>query len=712
MKQAAVIILISVLALAGCTVTHDRVLTYPATPQVEQVETYHGAAVSDPYQWLEEDARHSKRVRNWVKSQNKVTFQYLNHLDSRGPILARLRQLWDYDKIGTPWKAGQRYFVSEKTGLNNHSIVYRMDRLEGERTVLFNPNTWSKDGTTSLAGMSFSPDGKFAAYGIQEAGSDWRTWKIREIETGRDLPEVFEQLKFTGLSWTADSRGLYYSKYPTPEADAKFVALNKDMKVRFHRLGTDPADDAVVYERPDQPDWNFSADVTEDGRYLILTTHIGTDAKFRVGYLDLSDPTAASIDLVGNFDYEYSFIDHDGPVFYFLTDDAAVRRRVIAIDIRSPQPEQWREIVPQAEAPLMSVSRIDNQFICSYLEDVTTVVKLFTTDGKPVETAGFPKLGTISGFTGKNSDTETFYNYQSMSTPPEVYRYDLKTGQSTLLWRMKIAIDTDPFVSQQVFYASKDGTRIPMFIMHKKGLQLDGHNPTLLYGYGGFDMSMTPYFSVTCGLWLEMGGVYAIANLRGGGEYGQAWHEAGKRMNKQNVFDDFIAAGQYLIDQGYTSTKKLAIMGGSNGGLLVGACMTQRPDLFAAAVPRVGVMDMLRYDQFTAGRFWVDEYGSAQESKAMFEYLKGYSPYHNIVDGTDYPATLVMTADTDDRVVPGHSFKFAARLQAAHRGARPVLIRVETSAGHGSGKPTSMAMEETADIYAFLAENLGMVISK
>jgi len=684
-------------------------LTYPATEFIDCVDTYHGVDVADPYQWLEEDVRQSERVRQWVQAQNDVTNGYLQSLDHRHAIAERLKQLWDYDKIGTPWKVANRYFVYRKEGLQNHSILYTMETIDGPRTVVFNPNDWSKDGTVALASVSVSPDGKRIAYAIQESGSDWRTWKIRDLETGRDLPDVFTQLKFTHLSWTADSSGVYYSKYPQPDAAQQFTATNEHMKVMYHRLGTDPAGDAVVYYNPEHPDWTYGASVTDDGRWLIISTGVGTRDGNRVSCLDLSDAAARPIDLVDTFNNEYGFVGNDGATLYFVTNNDAPNRRLVAINADRPN-RQWKQVIAQTDSPLLSVSWMDRRFICVYLKDVTAQVRLFASDGTPVQTQDFPALGTISGFAGRDTDTETFYSYQSMTTPPSVYRFDLKTGRSTLLETTKVGFDPGRFVCRQVFYTSKDGTRVPMFIAHKKGLVLNGDNPTLLNGYGGFDISLRPYFSSTRAAWMEMGGVYAVANLRGGGEFGRIWHQAGKRLNKQNVFDDFIAAAEYLVKQKYTNPARLAIQGGSNGGLLVGACMTQRPDLFAAAVPAVGVMDMLRYDRFTAGRFWVDEYGSPSESKAMFEYLKAYSPYHNLKPDTAYPATLITTADTDDRVVPGHSFKFAARLQQMHRGERPVLIRIETRAGHGSGKPTSMAIEETADVYAFLAKNLGMSV--
>lgn len=683
-------------------------LKYPDTRRVEHIDEYHGVKVADPYRWLEDDVRQSQQVRRWVDAQNKVTFGYLETLPRRKQIKDRLTELWDYEKIGTPFKAGGRYYISKNDGLQNHYVIYTMDSLQDNRRVLFNPNKWSDDGTIALGGMSFSEDGKYVAYAIQDAGSDWRTWKVRNIETGKDLDDELKYLKFTAAEWDHKSEGFFYAKYPDPDPNAEFVSLNKNMKVMYHRLGTARTDDVVVYYRPDHPEWGYQVKVTDDGRYLVITIWVGTDDKYRVMYKDLQQPYAMPVDLITEFENDYSFIDNDGPVFYFRTDLDASNGRVIAIDTRRPGRDRWQEIIPEVAEPLGSVSLVNNILICTYLKDVTTRVRLYTMKGEHIGDVQFPALGTASGFGGKRTDTETFYSFQSFAIPPSIYRYDMITGKSTLFERSKVDFDPDKYVTRQVFYKSKDATRIPMFITHKKGIKLDGSNPTLLYGYGGFNISIRPNFSVWRIAWIQMGGVYAVANLRGGGEYGKKWHIAGQKMNKQNVFDDFIAAAEYLIANKYTRSEKLAIYGGSNGGLLVGACMTQRPDLFAAAVPAVGVMDMLRFDEFTAGRFWVDDYGSAKDSRQMFEYLKGYSPYHNLKADVKYPATLVTTADTDDRVVPSHSFKFAARLQHSHKGDEPVLIRIETRAGHGSGKPTSMRIEELADICAFLAENLGM----
>jgi prolyl oligopeptidase len=673
------------------------------------VDVYHGIEVIDTYRWLEEDVRESQRVRDWVNAQNKVTFEYLQSLPRREQIKERLTELWDYEKYSVPGKVGSRYYIAKNDGLQNHHVIYVMDSLDGQRRVLLNPNKWSKDGTTALGGMSFSEDGRFVAYAVQDAGSDWRTWKIRDIETGEDLADTLNYLKFTGAAWDPKSKGFFYAKYPDPDPNEQFTSLNKKMKVMYHSLGTSQENDVVVFYRPDHPEWGYGVDITDDGDYLILTIWVGTDEKYRIMYKDLDQPYAMPIDLIGDFENEYSFIDNDGPVFFFRTDFEAPNRRVIAIDTRKPERENWKEIIPEIQEPLRLVNLVNNLLVCSYLKDVTTQVKLYTMDGRYLRNVEFPGLGRASGFGGKRRDTETFYSFQSFAVSPSIYRYDLVTGESKLLEQAKVGFDPKEYVTEQIFYKSKDGTRVPMFITHKKGIKRNSSNPVLLYGYGGFNISILPRFSALRLVWMEMGGIYAVANIRGGGEYGQKWHESGKKMQKQNVFDDFIAAAEYLIESKYTCPEKLGILGGSNGGLLVGACMTQRPDLYAVTIPVVGVMDMLRFDEFTAGRFWVDDYGSAKDSKEMFEYLKGYSPYHNLKRGVRYPTTLITTADTDDRVVPGHSFKFTAQLQHCHAGDNPVLIRIETRAGHGSGKPTSMIIEEQADIYAFLAKNLGMV---
>lgn len=687
-------------------------LNYPTSVRVEQTDTYFGTRVEDPYRWLEEDVRESDRVKEWVDAQNQVTLDYLKKIPGRGAIEERLTEIWNYEKRGTPFKRGGVYYYYKNDGLQNQNVLYRKHSLDGESELVFDPNAWSDDGTVALAGLSFSEDGRYVAYGIQDSGSDWRAWKIRDLDTGIDLADSLEYLKFTEVSWNGNSDGFFYAKYPDPDEDSQFQSLNKEMKVMFHRLGTDQADDIVVYYRPDNPEWGYGVKVTEDGRYLVMTVWVGTDTKYRVLVKDLHEPLAVPLEVIDEFTNDYSYFYNDGTVFYFRTDFEAPRGRVIAIDLDRPEREHWKEIVPEQEEPLEEANVIHNQIVATYLKDVLTQVRFLRKSGEPIGELELPGVGTASGFGGKPSHAETFFQFQSYSVPPSIYRYDFITGKTELLDRASIDFDPDEYVSKQVFYPSKDGTRIPLFITHKKGIELDGDQATLLYGYGGFNITLAPRFSITRAAWLEMGGVYAVANIRGGGEYGKTWHQAGQKQNKQNVFDDFIAAAEYLHEEGYARPEKLAIQGGSNGGLLVGAVVNQRPDLFGAALPAVGVMDMLRFDQFTAGRFWTDDYGSSSESKEMFEYLLGYSPYHNLKEGTHYPAILVTTADTDDRVVPGHSFKYAARLQEAHSGEKPVLIRIEMRAGHGSGKPTAKLIEEYADIYAFLAKNLNLEIDR
>ena len=699
--------LLAAFSAANAMAQQGTKMTYPETRMVDQVDDYHGQSVKDPYRWLEDDVRESDDVADWVERQNKVTFGYLKQLPIRERIQERLTKLWDYEKFGSPFKRGGRYYFYKNDGLQNQSVLYQQDALDSEASVLIDPNKWSKDGTVALSGTAFSDDGRYIAYGVAEAGSDWRTWRIREIESGRVLEDEIKWVKFSSASWSRDGRGFFYGRFDEPEDGEAFQQLNLNQKVYYHRVGTPQSDDVLVYERPEQPEWGFGIDVSEDGRYLVLTVWKGTDDRYRVLYRDLAEPYAAPVELIDNFENEYSFVGNDGPIFYFKTDVEAPRKRVVAIDTRNPQRENWKELIPQADEAMQGVGLVGNMFVASYLKDARTQVKLFNLQGELVREVEFPGIGTASGFGGRRSDTETFYSFSSFNTPPSTYHYDLITGESRMLRRAEVDFAPDDFEVKQVFFKSKDGTRVPMFIAHKKGLKLDGSNPTLLYGYGGFNISLTPSFSISRLQWMEMGGVFAMANLRGGGEYGKEWHKAGTKLRKQNVFDDFIAAAEWLIENEYTNEKQIGIQGGSNGGLLVGAVMTQRPELFGACLPAVGVMDMLRFHKFTAGRFWVDDYGSADDHEE-FEALLAYSPCHNVRKGVSYPPTLVTTADTDDRVVPGHSFKFAAALQAAQAGDNPVLIRIETRAGHGAGKPTAKIIEEVADQWAFLAENLGL----
>jgi prolyl oligopeptidase len=699
--------------VAAVVTANDAPIKYPQTRRGDQVDVYHGTRVADPYRWLEDDVRKSDEVRQWVEAENAVTFAYLEKIPQRDGIKKRLTDLWNYERYSVPFKAGGRYFYSRNDGLQNQSVFYTLDRLDGEPRLLLDPNAWSKDGTVALTGTAVSDDGKYLAYGVAEAGSDWQTWKVLDVASARPLGDELKWMKYSGgIAWTPDGRGFFYSRYPEPKPGEKFTALTYNMMLYYHRLGTPQADDVLVYRRPDHPDWGLYGEVSEDGRWLVVTVHVGTDARNRVVYRDLSEPYAAMTDLIEDFDNEYSFVGNDGPVFYFKTDYKVPRGRLIAIDVRNPDRKGWKEIVPEAPDNLRGVNLVGNLFVTHYLKDAKTQVKLYETDGALVREVELPGIGTASGFGGRRADTETFYTFSSFATPPSTYRYDLVTGKSTLFRRAKVKFNPDDYEVKQVFYSSKDGTKVPMFITARKGTKLDGANPTLLYGYGGFDIPMTPAFSVTRAAWLEMGGVYAVANLRGGGEYGQEWHKAGTKLHKQNVFDDFIAAAEYLAKEGYTRPDRLAIEGRSNGGLLVGAVMTQRPDLFGACLPGVGVMDMLRFHKFTAGRFWTDDYGSADNAEE-FKALYAYSPYHALLKNgkKKYPPTLVTTADTDDRVVPGHSFKFAAALQADQAGDAPVLIRIETRAGHGAGKPTAKQIEEVADELAFLVKNLGMKAS-
>jgi prolyl oligopeptidase len=692
--------------LAGSAAAEDA-LTYPNTRRVDHTDVYHGMRVPDPYRWLEDDVRKSADVAAWVEAQNKVTKVYLQALPERETIRKRLTELWNYEKYSAPFKAGGRYFYLRNDGLQNQSVLYTMESLDGEPRVLIDPNKWSKDGTVALAGIADSDDGKYLAYGVAEAGSDWNTWHVLDVGSGKVLPDALKWVKFSGASWTRDSKGFFYGRFDEPKEGGQFQKLNLNQKVYYHRVGTPQSDDVLVYRRPDHPDWGFRTSVSEDGRYLILTIWKGTNHQYRIAYKDLSEPYGMPVDLIEDFDNEYTFVGNDGPVFYFKTDFEAPRGRLIAIDTRKPQRSAWKQIVPQVQENLRSVDLVGNLFVAEYLKDAHTQVKMFTVDGTLVREVSFPTLGTAAGFHGKRTDTETFYSFSSFATPQSVYRYDLVTGQSKLFRQARVKFQTDDYEVKQVFCTSKDGTRVPMFITARKGIALDGSHPTLLYGYGGFNIPMTPVFDVRRVMWLEMGGVYVVANLRGGGEYGNEWHDAGTKLRKQNVFDDFIAAAQWLIDNKYTQPERLAVHGGSNGGLLIGAVMTQRPDLFGACLPAVGVMDMLRFQRFTAGRFWVDDYGSS-DNPEEFKALYAYSPYHNLKKGTKYPPTLVTTADTDDRVVPGHSFKFTAMLQYCQAGAAPVLARIETRAGHGAGKPTAKQIEEVADQLAFLVKNLHM----
>ncbi|MBD2546964.1 prolyl oligopeptidase family serine peptidase [Planktothricoides raciborskii] len=677
-------------------------LNYPETQQVNQIDIYHGVEVADPYRWLEDPD--SADTKAWVEDQNKVTFSYLGQIPQREEIKTRLTQVWDYEKYGIPFKRGDRYFYYKNDGLQNQSVLYVLNSLDDEPRVLIDPNLLSADGTVSLSGLAISKDGNLMAYALSYSGSDWKEWHVRNIETGEDLPDLIKWSKFSGASWTHDHQGFFYSRYDEPNEQTKHEDVNYYQKLFYHKIGTDQSQDILVYHRPDQKEWGFSGVVSEDGQYLIISVWLGTDPKNLLFYKDLTDPYAEVVELISEFKAQYSFIDNDGSVFWFETDLDAPRGRAIAIDITN---ENQTEIIPERAETLQGVSVLNHQFVASYLKDAHSLIKVFNFDGSWVRDMVLPGLGSAGGFDGDRTDTETFYSFTSFTTPTTIYRYNMLTGESSVFRQPQVDFNPGDYESHQVFYHSKDGTRVPMFITHKKGIKLDGNNPTYLYGYGGFNISLTPSFSVSQLVWMEYGGILAIPNLRGGGEYGEEWHQAGTKLNKQNVFDDFMAAAEWLIANQYTCREKLAIGGGSNGGLLVAACQTQRPDLFAAVLPAVGVLDMLRFHKFTIGWAWCSDYGSP-ENPEEFKALYAYSPLHNLKPGTHYPATLITTADHDDRVVPAHSFKFAAGLQAAHAGEAPVLIRIETKAGHGADKPTTKIIEEVADKWAFLIRVLGM----
>lgn len=678
----------------------NQPLIYPHTRKSDQVDEYHGIQVADPYRWLED--LDSEETKAWVTAQNQVTFDYLATIPSRPKLSDRLTKLWNYERYSIPFRQGKRYFYFKNDGLQNQSVLYVIDSWEGEPRPLLDPNQLSEDGTVALSGISISEDGNLIAYGLSASGSDWQEWKVMDINTGKPLEDHLKWIKFSGASWTHDHQGFFYSRYDEPNEDTKFEDINYYQKLFYHRLGTPQSEDVLIYQRPDQKEWGFNGFVTEDGQYLIISVWQGTDPKNLVFYRDLTKPDSPVVELISEFEAEYSFINNQGEIFWFRTDLDAPMGRVIAIDINTGNNH---EIIPEARETLEKVSTLNNQFIALYLKDAHSQVNIFNLDGTLVREVELPGIGSVGGFDGKRDDTETFYSFTSFTTPPTIYKYNIITGESQIYRQPTVDFNPEDYQTNQVFYSSADGTMVPMFITHKKGLKLDGNNPTILYGYGGFGISLTPNFSVSSLVWMEMGGVYAVANLRGGGEYGQQWHQAGMKLKKQNVFDDFIAAAEWLIEHNYTQASKLAISGGSNGGLLVGACMTQRPELFGAALPAVAVMDMLRFHKFTIGWAWTSEYGSP-ENEEEFRVLYSYSPLHNLKPGTAYPATLITTGDHDDRVVPAHSFKFISALQAAQSVDKPVLIRIETKAGHGAGKPMAKIIEEIADQFAFLVRVL------
>ena len=683
-------------------------LAYPDTARGDTVDPQFGVDVADPYRWLEDDVRVNPKVADWVAAQNKVTDAYLATLPGRDTFKKRMTELYNYERFGLPTKAGTRYFYTRNDGLQPQSVLYVREGLKGEGRVLIDPNLWAKDGATALAEWNPSEDGKHLLYSVQDGGTDWRIVRVKDVATGQDLPDEVRWVKFSALDWAKDGGGFYYSRFPEPAAGGAFQSLNENHSVYFHRLGTPQSADVLIHATPDKPKLNNSVIVTDDGQYLLVFGSEGTDARLGLTlYPVRAKGVGKPVTLVDDFANNWEYVTNQGPLFTFVTNKGAPRERLVSMDIRKPG--KLTELVAESANTLVGASRVGDRIILSYLGDAKSQAEMISLDGKKVAAIKLADIGSASGFGGKSTDPETFYSFSSYARPTTIYRLDTATGKSEIFAEPKLTFKPDDFTVEQRFYKSKDGTEVPMFLVMKKGLDRRTGSPTLLYGYGGFNVSMTPAFSPTRLAWVDKGGVLAIANLRGGGEYGKAWHDAGRLANKQNVFDDFIGAGEYLIAQGIAGKGQVAIEGGSNGGLLVGAVTNQRPDLFAAALPAVGVMDMLRFDRFTAGRYWVDDYGYPSK-EADFRNLLSYSPYHNIKAGAAYPAVLVTTADTDDRVVPGHSFKYTAQLQHANAGEKPHLIRVETRAGHGSGKPTDKIIAEAADKYAFAAKWTGLAV--
>ncbi len=691
------------LIIAG-TLSANAQLTYPVTKKQPVTDNYHGTIVEDPYRWLEDD--NSIETKAWVQAENQVTFDYLATIPFREQVRQRLERLWNYPKYSSPFKKGDHYYFFKNDGLQNQSVMYRQKGLDGIPEVFLDPNILSKEGIAALGSVQFTKSGRYMTYSIAVAGSDWQDIYVMETASRTLTTDKIEWTKFSGVSWNGEE-GFYYSGYDKPDSASKLSRKNEYHKVFYHRLGTPQSEDALIYEDKDHPLRYHRAGLTEDKRFLVLTVSEGTSGR-ELWYRDMKDAAQKEFRLlVPGFKTEPSVIDNYGDKLLLRTNDAAPNYKVVLVDPRKPEKSNWKTLVPERAEVLQSVSTGGGYLFLTYLKDASTKVYQYTYEGKLVREIALPGIGAASGFDGEKDAKSFFYTYSSFATPPSIYHYDIATGKSTRFRATEISMDTDQFITEQVFFTSKDGTRVPMFLSYKKGLQKNGHNPVLLYGYGGFNIPMTPGFSISNAFFMEQGGIYAVVNLRGGSEYGEKWHKAGMLDKKQNVFDDFIAAAEYLVNNKYTNSQKIAIRGGSNGGLLVGAAMTQRPDLFKVALPAVGVLDMLRFHKFTVGWGWTVEYGSA-DSASQFPYLYRYSPYHNLRPGVNYPATLITTADHDDRVVPAHSFKFAARLQEHYKGANPVLIRIETNAGHGAGKPTSKLIDEATDIWSFVMYNLGM----
>jgi prolyl oligopeptidase len=685
-------------------------LHYPKTRKVEQIDDYHDTLVSDPYRWLEDVS--SPETKDWIDEQNMLTQSFLEDIPAKNRIRKRLTELWNFPRALAPHKVKGRYFQLRNTGLQNQDVLNVMDSLEGEKRILLDPNELSNDGTVALTNWEVSKDGNLLAHATNKSGSDWQIWQVRDVNSGVDLPDKIEWSKFSSIAWHPDNSGFFYCGYDQPEDGETYEGLNLNQKVLFHRLGTDQAEDQLVYQRLDQPEWGYDPIISEDGRYMILHVSQGTDTRNRLFYREL-DHTSEFTELISDLEANYQFLGNNGPLFFLQTNFQAPRGRLITIDTQNPHKSSWKTIIPENRDAIENTKIVNEQFIVIYLHDAYHLIKRLDLSGEYLGKIALPMIGSIFSLDremylfGDRFNDELYFTFNSFTFPPSVLRYSFAEDRCAEIDKPTIDFDFTRYKTEQIFVTSKDGTLVPMFIIGNKDIAKDQNNPTLLYGYGGFDISLSPNFLISRLIWLELGGLLAVANLRGGGEYGEEWHQAGSLLNKQNVFDDMIACAENLISQGYTKPNKLVIEGRSNGGLLVGACITQRPDLFGAALPAVGVMDMLRFHKFTIGWAWVSDYGSAQDPE-QFKVLFGYSPLHNIEKGRSYPATLATTADHDDRVVPGHSFKFIAALQAAQAGDSPVLIRVQTKAGHGFGKPTKLLIEEQTDIFAFLIKVLNV----
>ncbi|WP_353777015.1 prolyl oligopeptidase family serine peptidase [Winogradskyella sp. 3972H.M.0a.05] len=708
MKKLVPFLLLSLIFVAckktenNSIVERDITVNYPETKKVDTVDVYFETEVKDPYRWLEDDR--SKETEDWVKTQNEATFGYLDNIPYRKELKERLEKMWNYEKVGSPFKEGGYTYYYKNDGLQNQYVLYRKKNDSDTEEVFLDPNTFSDDGTTSLGSMTFSKNGKIAAYSISEGGSDWRKIIVMDAETKEIKEDTLIDVKFSGISWYKNE-GFYYSSYDKPEG-SELSAKTDQHKLYYHKLGTSQKDDKLVFGgTPEEKHRYVYGYLSEDDKYLFVSASISTSGN-KLFMKDLTNPDGQLVPIIDNVDSDTYVIDNVGSKLYLVTNLDAPNQKIVTVDASNPSPDQWQDFIAETEN-VLSPSTGGGYFFAEYMVDAVSKVKQYDYDGKFIRDVELPGVGNAGGFGGKKEEKTDYYSFTNYNTPSSIYKYNVDTGESELYWKPSIDFNSDDYESKQVFYNSKDGTKVPMIITHKKGLELNGKNPTILYGYGGFNISLNPSFSIPNSVWMEQGGVYAVPNLRGGGEYGKEWHKAGTQMQKQNVFDDFIAAAEYLIENKYTSSEYLAIRGGSNGGLLVGATMTQRPDLMKVALPAVGVLDMLRYHTFTAGAGWAYDYGTAEQSKEMFDYLKGYSPVHNVKNGIEYPATLVTTGDHDDRVVPAHSFKFAAELQAKQTGNNPTLIRIETDAGHGAGTPVSKTIEQYADIFGFTLYNMG-----